>query len=208
MYSRVSIRNFRGIESLDGSGFRRINLILGRNNSGKTTFLESLLLLGGAMDPVVPSVLGQLRGQRLRVAYPDPVWRPLFRNLDPRTPVEIRGYWERQQREIELRIDAMELPSYADSPQTEEGIASTARESVVGLLGLHSKDAEGKPVASSVYFSSKSERIKVEGTYHMNLPVTVLLSARAHPSPTRDAQQFSSILKVAVHSVESLPREG
>ena len=32
MYSSVSIKNFRGIESLEAEGLRRINLIVGRNN--------------------------------------------------------------------------------------------------------------------------------------------------------------------------------
>src|SRR5262249_11581485 len=104
MYSRISIRNFRGIASLDASGFRRINLIMGRNNSGKTTFLESLFLLGGATNPLFPTTLGQLRGQRLGGTYPDPVWRPLFHNLDPRVPVEIRGQWAEERRERTLRI--------------------------------------------------------------------------------------------------------
>ena len=35
MYSRISIRNFRGIESLDASGFRRINLINGPQQLGQ-----------------------------------------------------------------------------------------------------------------------------------------------------------------------------
>ncbi len=38
MYSKISIKNFREIGSLDVKGLRRINLIVGRNNSGKTTF--------------------------------------------------------------------------------------------------------------------------------------------------------------------------
>ena len=38
MYSKVSIKNFRGIESLEAEGLRRINLILGRNNSGRPRF--------------------------------------------------------------------------------------------------------------------------------------------------------------------------
>ena len=45
MYSRISIKNFRVIGSLEVDGLRRINLIVGRNNSGKTSFLESLFLL-------------------------------------------------------------------------------------------------------------------------------------------------------------------
>ena len=84
---RISIRNFRGIESLDGSGFRRINLIVGRNNSGKTTFLEGLLLLGGAMDPMLPSVLGQLRCRPKHFrGLTDPGMETLFHDLDPKNP--------------------------------------------------------------------------------------------------------------------------
>ena len=41
MYSRISIKNFRGIGLLKADGLRRINPILGRNNSGKTSFLEA-----------------------------------------------------------------------------------------------------------------------------------------------------------------------
>ncbi len=78
MYSRIAIKNFRGIGSLEVEGLRRINLIDGRNNSDKTTFLESLFLLGGGNDPRYTTTLGRLRGQRLEEGYPDQVWRFLF----------------------------------------------------------------------------------------------------------------------------------
>jgi len=81
VYSKITITNFRGIESLEAAGLRRINLIVGRNNSGKTTFLESFFLLGGAPSPQLPIALGLLRGQLFRETYSDPVWRSLFRNL-------------------------------------------------------------------------------------------------------------------------------
>ena len=58
MYSRISIKNFRGIGWLEVDGLRRINLIVGRNNWGKTTFLEGLFLLGGANDPRYATVPG------------------------------------------------------------------------------------------------------------------------------------------------------
>lgn len=103
MYSRISIKNFRGIGSLEVDGLRRINLIVGRNNSGKTTFLEAVFLLGGAPNPQLPTTLGQLRGQRLGDTYPDPVWRPLFHNSDPRIPVEILGLWNEEPRERKLQ---------------------------------------------------------------------------------------------------------
>lgn len=41
----IEINNFRGIKQLTVSDFSKINLIVGDNNSGKTTFLESIQLL-------------------------------------------------------------------------------------------------------------------------------------------------------------------
>jgi AAA15 family ATPase/GTPase len=41
----ITINQFRGIKQLEVSGFSRINLIVGDNNCGKTTFLEAIQLL-------------------------------------------------------------------------------------------------------------------------------------------------------------------
>lgn len=41
----IEINQFRGIKQLTVSDFSNINLIVGDNNSGKTTFLEAIQLL-------------------------------------------------------------------------------------------------------------------------------------------------------------------
>lgn len=41
----IGITKFRGIQKLEVSEFSNINLIVGDNNSGKTTFLEAIQLL-------------------------------------------------------------------------------------------------------------------------------------------------------------------
>ena len=41
----IEINQFRGIRQLTISEFSKINLIVGDNNSGKTTFLEAVQLL-------------------------------------------------------------------------------------------------------------------------------------------------------------------
>ncbi len=199
MYSRICIKNFRGIESLDADKQRPINLIMGRNNSGKTTFLEALLLLGGATNPQFATTLGLLRGQRLVGGYPDPVWRPLFHNLNPGTPVEIRGYWSEQRRERELQIFGQEASAYADSPGSspagEEGVAATAQDLVIGGLQLRSKDAAGNPISANATFNPGSGNIEIRGVFRPDVVGTRLLSARATPTPAHDAQHFSSLLK-------------
>jgi len=46
MYTKLSFTNFRGFKSLELDGLKRVNLIVGKNNAGKTSLLEGILLLG------------------------------------------------------------------------------------------------------------------------------------------------------------------
>jgi hypothetical protein len=61
----LHIEGYRGFESFDMEGLGRINLLVGDNNSGKTSVLEAIHLLVSLGDP---SILGQIlsrRGERL-----------------------------------------------------------------------------------------------------------------------------------------------
>ncbi|MGP0062949.1 MAG: AAA family ATPase [Isosphaeraceae bacterium] len=200
MYSRISIKSFRGIESLEAKGLRRINLIVGCNNSGKTTFLESLFLLGGATSPLVPTTLGQLRGQRWGGASPDPVWRPLFHNLDPRIPIEIVGQQAGDRRERKLRIEALEVSSFADSyepsSEGEVGIAAATQDFDIGGLRLRYIGATGNEFLTNSIFDPKSGNIDAPSKDRDDFVRTTMLSARAYSSMARDAQQFSFLLKI------------
>lgn len=74
-FKKISIHNFRGIDFLDVSELRRINLLLGKNNSGKTTVLESIFLLSGVSNHTLPEAVNRLRSKdeggfnRLRYLY-------------------------------------------------------------------------------------------------------------------------------------------
>ena len=45
MINTIRIQNFRCFENFQSSGFERVNLIGGKNNSGKTCLLEALACL-------------------------------------------------------------------------------------------------------------------------------------------------------------------
>jgi AAA ATPase-like protein len=47
LITRLTIENFRGFKSLSLEGLRRVNLLVGGNDTGKTSVLESLVLLLG-----------------------------------------------------------------------------------------------------------------------------------------------------------------
>lgn len=61
MFADISIKNFRGIEHLDVVGLRNVNVFLGQNNGGKTTLLESVFLLSGMSNPLLPERINSFR---------------------------------------------------------------------------------------------------------------------------------------------------
>lgn len=51
MIENINIKNFRGIKELQIDKLGKINIILGNNNSGKTSVLDAILLFCGATNP-------------------------------------------------------------------------------------------------------------------------------------------------------------
>jgi AAA15 family ATPase/GTPase len=60
-FSQIKIKGFRSIQELEVSDLKRINLFGGKNNSGKTTVLESIFILAGAANPYLPIFTNGLR---------------------------------------------------------------------------------------------------------------------------------------------------
>jgi AAA15 family ATPase/GTPase len=51
IYKNLSIKFFRGIKALKIENLSRVNLLLGKNNSGKSSILEAIFLLTGQYNP-------------------------------------------------------------------------------------------------------------------------------------------------------------
>ncbi len=64
LYTRFRVANFRGLSDLDLMDLRRLNLIVGRNNTGKTSVLEAIAMAIGH-----PSGASRLRSE-YRVSEP------------------------------------------------------------------------------------------------------------------------------------------
>ncbi len=92
MFSSLTIDNLRGVKRLAVDGLKRVNVIVGRNNTAKTSFLEAVFLLsGGATNAGTPSTIGKLRGSNvLGEAARTRSGVPLFHDMDPRMAIEIR----------------------------------------------------------------------------------------------------------------------
>ena len=96
MFESLRIRNYRVFDDLEMTGLHRVNLIAGRNNSGKTSLLEAIFLLCGAGNPRLGANGTALRTTDFGDAPPnlqtlESVWKDMFHALDVSRPIEIEG---------------------------------------------------------------------------------------------------------------------
>ena len=121
MFQRLQIKNFRLFDDLEIDGLNRINLLGGRNNSGKTTALEGLFLLAGGGNPELVLRISAFRGikqvEGSPAVVPATYWKPLFGELNMNCPIEISGKHTQHGR-LSLKIalgrpDTIELPRRA-----------------------------------------------------------------------------------------------
>lgn len=63
MYSSIRINGYRGLDSFRMERLGRVNLLVGTNNSGKTSILECIELLQSAGSPHVLSAIAGRRGE-------------------------------------------------------------------------------------------------------------------------------------------------
>ena len=92
MLKSLRIRNYRAFRELRIDELSRINLVSGRNNSGKTTLLEALLMLSAGHPEITlhTSIIRGMKSERLPpAAIPSIYWRQMFSSLDFTTPIEI-----------------------------------------------------------------------------------------------------------------------
>ena len=97
MLTSLRISNYRAFRELRIDELSRINLISGRNNSGKTTLLEALLMLSAGHPEITlhTAIIRGMKSERLPpAAIPLIYWRQMFSSLDFGIPIEISAEHE------------------------------------------------------------------------------------------------------------------
>jgi AAA15 family ATPase/GTPase len=103
MYKSIEIENFRGISKLKIDDFKRINLLVGKNNCGKTSVLETLFIFTA---PGNPHCLVSMNFERKFLVINREFWRAFFTNFDETKAIEINGKFDNPTEKRSLGIIA------------------------------------------------------------------------------------------------------
>ena len=97
MYKKFGIRDFRCFHDFGIDGLKRVNLITGTNNVGKTAFLEAIFLHSGSYNPELAASINGLRGlAQMHIDLNDDSQSPLdgiFRDFITEHPIRLDGAW-------------------------------------------------------------------------------------------------------------------
>jgi len=91
MYKSFRVKNFRCFKDLQINDLGRVNLIAGKNNTGKTALMEAMYILTKPMTPFVLFQLQQARGLGLPKAYISNYWRQFFYNSESRESINFES---------------------------------------------------------------------------------------------------------------------
>ncbi len=101
MLKEIEIKNFKCLKEIKLENLKRVNLVFGENNVGKTVFLEAIFLLFSNDNP--KNVLTLLRGIPISLPIQTEIWSTLFPELHTSQGIKISGIID--QLELELKIE-------------------------------------------------------------------------------------------------------
>lgn len=129
-FTKLKIENFRGINYLEMEGFSNVNIILGKNNSSKTSILEAIFVLIGSVNPEILLRINKFR--TLNFNEQDD-FRLVFNNLSYDENISIVGTIDEDTyKELEVR------------PSNQQGkITSTKK--TISADDLNELDYDSKP---------------------------------------------------------------
>jgi predicted ATPase len=198
MFSNIHIERFRGISKLDLDGLRPINLLVGKNNTGKTSVLEAILLLCGATDPFTPTRIGQMRGQRIGTAGDsDIIWRSLFADMTGKSPIELAG-WQDNGGHRRLRIEQLAVTSYSQDNDEQPGVIVTDGNRGIGGVRLSYTPANGStPIVTQAVFDIRTRQVEAPSARQQQFDFVpgTLLSSRSFFNLSRDTETYSFLVR-------------
>ena len=198
MYKSFRVKNFRCFKDLEVKDLGRVNLIAGRNNTGKTALMEAMYLLTKPLSPWVLFDLQRNRGLESPTDYASHHWKQFFYQLDSAKRIRIDGADSNPSTCRELTISDHEArnknPSVLEAIRTDLskfGVAGTDSRIVLGSIDryLQLDFATDGAYIDPVYFFS------IDWLYGNRIfeQASIFIPAQGRPTKEQVASDFSQL---------------
>ena len=217
MYTEFTIENFRCFKSLTAEKLARVNLIAGRNNTGKTAFLEALWLHSGPNLPDLGTRLHAFRG--VQRSDPAHLLHDLFHGFNPEHSVNLvgKGHWGKRSLKISSQpaeyINSEDLGgAFSDLhpaipiPGLSQPAASAISNSVIVLDYIDEKEnthhsfgrlmqvtGPSANVGPNIQMGLEAQSMATKQAPLPKRPGSIFMSARHRNDPIEDVRRFGEV---------------
>jgi len=167
MFKKIKIDHFRGIAHLELSDLKKINLIVGENNCGKTSVLEALFLL---INPGNSQLLGNVNILRGFPLISSEVLKISFLKSNIDKSVELEAELRDPSEKRTLRLTPSYGQNFIQNIQQEAPASGTG---VTPFLGNKLKTADAVGEFTGIYFDAEiKQRQKKTRKTHSSIVLT------------------------------------
>jgi hypothetical protein len=201
------IRNYRCFRELNVPELRQVNLIAGKNNTGKTALMEALFLHLGPQNPQLSLVVSALRGIEQFSPNPTELWGWLFFARDTKQPIELISVGpDDTRRSLRLRLApperSLETPPSSGWVLSTEGDGLLDKVTVTTALGareliLEYEDSTGQNGVARAAITREGNKPAI-AFYNSSLepfPLCTFLGTRSPQTTIQDADRFSRLVE-------------
>lgn len=188
MYKCCRIRNFKVLRELNIGEFHRINLITGRNNSGKTALLEALFIHSGAANVRLPFSVESFRGITQFEGGLGEATAGFFSDFSTMEPIRLEGVDKLGIARV-CTIRVVPAATTLEQPLPDEGIASQTQ----ALEIMFDNPSAPPPVSARAVL--ERDKVRLDPAPVPPLYQGVFLSSKAGTDHAETAKRFSDLTK-------------
>ncbi|MBI5207911.1 MAG: AAA family ATPase [Candidatus Firestonebacteria bacterium] len=196
MLTSFILKNFRCFQEFSISPLKRINLIAGMNNVGKTALLEGMFLFAGAANPNLAFNVNIFRGLETLAFNIDlqskTPWNTLFLDFDEENEIIFKGISDNlKEQTLKIRIRKKAIPPIS---QTKNGFASTDMTGFIRGLEYEYINEKNEHIKSEINITDKGV-VLAPSIVTQNPYSAIFLASRSRPNLNEEAERFSNVVR-------------
>lgn len=190
--NKININNFRGVKSAEIEGLNRFSLLVGRNNSGKTSVLESIFLSVGISNHLLPININLFRNLGQTEAED---FKFIFYQLDFNNTISIESKFSNSSMLRNLTITPKSnSDSRSEIKKSENDISSISHDTTSEVQNIHginidfsvTEKDETKKFLNQVFFEGNEFRLSADKNPYKNEVKGVFVNSGNINTPNLD----------------------
>ncbi|MBI3661600.1 MAG: AAA family ATPase [Acidobacteria bacterium] len=193
VFKNFAVKNFRCLGQLNLRDLKRLNVIVGRNNTGKTALLEALFFHSAANNPTMALNLRMHRGfsgemEVSKISLTE-LWRDLFRGFDIAKHIE----FESEDASGKRRRSVIFVGPQDGQQLTMPAISGSSFQERSAPLTIEYTDANGKLHVSSLLMGPDG-RPELQNPSRILDYLGIILPAYRRVSQEEDAERLDKVV--------------